>query len=306
MEEHDDWKLGDEGEPTVCPRCGKSNRVGLSYCAICGSPLTDEPLQADPETLRNLGEAMGSRRRPRTPRRHSLRAWAIAAGALLLAVVVLTWLQTREEPLLLEDLIARSTPAMAPTPPPAVPTAVATRVAPPTARPVPSPTETVIPEPTEVPTAVRATAVPKARRTPVRSRRVVAPPAPVGPRVPAESAESEAPVRSDPNDAPPRLQSDTAPEDLHPRVEATERPSVGTDLQDATRTYKQTVDVHNARVDEYNALADEIQRRNAWDDSEASVELRRRLDRAREAVESARVQAEMARARMESVRTKYR
>ncbi len=88
--------------------------------------------------------------------------------------------------------------------------------------------------------------------------------------------------------------------------EATERPSLGSDLQDATRSYKQAVDVHNARVDEYNALADEIQRRNAWDDSEASVELRRRLDRAREAVESARVQAEMARARMESVRTKYR
>ena len=42
------------------------------------------------------------------------------------------------------------------------------------------------------------------------------------------------------------------------------------------------VDVHNARVDEYNALADEVQRRSAWDDSADSVELRRRLDRARE------------------------
>jgi len=93
---------------------------------------------------------------------------------------------------------------------------------------------------------------------------------------------------------------------MRPRVEATEKPSLGTDLQDATRAYRQAVDTHNARVDEYNALADEVQRRNAWDDSEASVELRRRLDRAREAVESARVQAEMLRARMESVRVRYR
>jgi hypothetical protein len=91
-----------------------------------------------------------------------------------------------------------------------------------------------------------------------------------------------------------------------PRVEATEKPSLGSDLQEATRAYRQAVDIHNARVDEYNALADEVQRRNAWDDSEASVELRRRLDRAREAVETARVQAEMLRARMESVRARYR
>jgi small-conductance mechanosensitive channel len=91
-----------------------------------------------------------------------------------------------------------------------------------------------------------------------------------------------------------------------PRIEATEKPSLGTDLQDATRAYKQAVETHNQRVDEYNALADEVQRRNAWDDSQSSVELRRRLDRAREAVENARVQAEMLRARMESVRARYR
>ena len=91
-----------------------------------------------------------------------------------------------------------------------------------------------------------------------------------------------------------------------PRIEATEKPSLGTDLQDATRAYRQAVEVHNARVDEYNALADEIQRRNAWDDSEFSVELRRRFDRAREAVENARVQAESLRTRMESVRARYR
>lgn len=303
MEEHDDWKLGDEGEASACPRCGKPNRAGLSYCAICGSPLAEEELRADTETLRTLGEAIGGPRRPRTARKHPLRAWTVAAGALLLVVVVLAWLQTREEAVRLDDWLAPApTPLVVATAQaPAAPTVIATRVASPTPGPAPSPTETVLPEATERPTPVR-TAAPKARRTPVRSRRAVVPPAPAATPPPAP----EAPVRVDPNDARPRLQSDTAPEDLRPRVEATERPSLGSDLQDATRAYKQAVDVHNARVDEYNALADEIQRRNAWDDSEASVELRRRLDRAREAVESARVQAEMARARMESVRTKYR
>jgi hypothetical protein len=64
--------------------------------------------------------------------------------------------------------------------------------------------------------------------------------------------------------------------------------------------------VHHDRVDDYNAIADEIQRRNAWDDSEAAVELRRRLARARAGVESARVYAETLRLRMESVRARYR
>src|SRR5688572_22321024 len=98
MEEHDDWKLGDEPEPTTCPHCGKKNRAGLNYCAICGSPLADD-LAPDPGSLRTLGEAMGGSRPPtrRVPRQHSLRAWTIAALVLLAVVVVLAWLQTREE-----------------------------------------------------------------------------------------------------------------------------------------------------------------------------------------------------------------
>ncbi len=306
MEDHDDWKLGDEGDGITCPRCGKPNRPGLSHCVICGSALGDD-LAGDADTLRTLGEAMGGRRTARRVRCHSLRAWTIAAGALLAIVVALTWLQTREEPLRLPGWTAAAptpvpppaTPAPA-TPPPPVATVVATRIAPPTARPVPSATATEVPP---EPTAVR-TVVPRARRTAARGRRAVVRPVVAPTRRPPEH--EEAPVRVDPNDARPRVQSDGVPSELRPRVEATERPSLGSDLQEATRAYKQAVDAHNARVDEYNALADEVQRRNAWDDSEASVELRRRLDRARAAVESARVEAEMLRARMESVRAKYR
>jgi len=293
MEEHDDWKLGDEGEPLTCPRCGKRNRAGLSYCTICGSPLVEGDLSSDhPGSLRTISEAMGARRMPRRARSHSLRAWTIAAGLLLAVVVGLTWLATREEPLHFEEWlpVTRATP----TAPPAAAVAVATRIAPatvrpPTSTPRPLPTATEAPpEPTAVPTAVR-TAVPTARRTPVRPRRAVVPPV------------------TAPTSRPPAIVPDEeAPPIERPRVEATEKPSLGSDLQDATRAYRQAVDAHNARVDEYNTLADEVQRRNAWDDSEASVELRRRLDRARDAVESARVQAEMLRARMESVRARYR
>lgn len=294
MEEHDDWKLGDEAEPVRCPGCGKANRAGLSYCTICGTALGGAEPTIDPGSLRTIGEAMGARRMPRQARRHPLRAWTIAAGLLLVIVVGLTWLATREEPFHLEDWVplARATPPSAP-PRAAVvaPTRVreATAVAPTaTPRPVPTATETAPPpEPTAVRTAVR-TAVPKPRRTPARPRPAVVPPvaAPTS-RAPAVVPEEDEPIQ-------------------RPRVEATEKPSLGSDLQEATRAYRQAVDIHNARVDEYNALADEVQRRNAWDDSEASVELRRRLDRAREAVETARVQAEMLRARMESVRARYR
>src|SRR5436190_20675826 len=103
MEEHDDWKLGDEGEPVTCSRCGKRNRAGLSYCTICGSPLADGDLASDPGSLRTISEAMGVRRTPRRARNHPLRAWTIAAGLLLAVVVGLTWLATREEPLGFEE-----------------------------------------------------------------------------------------------------------------------------------------------------------------------------------------------------------
>lgn len=285
MEEHDDWELGDEADPIPCPRCGKPNRPGLHYCAICGSPLADER-EGDSGSLRGLGEAMGGRRTYREPERHPLRAWVVAVVLLLVVVVLLTWLQTREEPFRLEDWTTAARPTPIPTPPPLPPTPIATHVSAPTKRPQPSAT----PEPT----AVR-TVLPTAQPTPAHRRPTPAPrpPTPVATKRPPAPAPTPAPADAV---APP----------VRPQVEATEKPSVGTDLQQATQAYRQALDVHNARVDEYNALADEIQRRNAWDDSEASVELRRRLDRAREAVESARVQAEMLRARMESIRARYR
>lgn len=304
MQEHDDWKLGDDAEPVTCPRCGKRNRAGLGYCVICGSPLSEDALGGgDPDAFRTLGEAMGGRRPRRGRPEHSLRAWSFAAAGLLVVVVALTWLQTRDEPFRFED----SAPPAPPTPTvaTALPAAVAplpaatTSVAQATVAAVPIATATVVePEPTAA-----ATPVPAPSRTAAMRRRAAAPPPARRPPVRQDTAP---PVREDPGDARPRLQSETTPEDLRPRSEATEKPSLGSDLQEATHAYRQAVEVHNARVDEYNALADEVQRRSAWDDSEASVELRRRLDRAREAVERARVQAEMLRARMESVRARYR
>jgi hypothetical protein len=304
MEERDDWKLGDDGEPVTCPHCGKSNRAGLAYCTICGTPFA-EALEADPGSLRGLGEAMGGRPRPRRAApQHSLRAWTISAALLLAIVVVLAWLQTREDPYLLEDLMdaIQATPLPPPEPDP---TEAATRVPVPTRTPPPPP-----PPPSPIPAAVPApppvvatqTAEPPLPRPEPTARPVAAPtrrPAP-----PARPTEVPRPRRTQMPEVPTAAEDEATPG--FPRVAATEKPSLGTDLQDATRRYRAAVDVHNSRVDEYNDLADEIQRRNAWDDSEASVELRRRLDRAREAVESARVEAEMLRTQMEAVRTRYR
>ena len=289
MEDHDDWKLGDDGDATVCPGCGKRNRAGLKYCVICGRSLVDE-LETDPEPFRTIGEAMGRAPRPRqSSRRPSLRGWSIAMSLLLAVVVALTWLQTREEPFDFEEWTAAF--RTAPTPRPIVATATAVATVTPHPQPTAVATVAIVAEPTAAlptPTLVQATATP-ARRPVQKTKAVLAPPRPKRTVV--------APA-SEPEDFP-------TPVD-RPRSEATEKPSLGSDLQEATSAYRHAVDVHNQRVDEYNALADEIQRRNAWDDSEESVGLRRRLDRARDAVESARVQAELLRARMESVRTRYR
>lgn len=292
MEEHDDdWKLGDDGDATICPGCGKRNRPGLKYCIICGRSLVDELEDPGPEAFRTIGEAMGRAQRPRpAQRRPPLRAWSVAALVLLGAVVALTWVQTREEPFDIEAWTAAF--RAAPTPRPVVATAMATVTAVPTATPRPVPTAVatiaVVVEPTVL--APTATPVPPTP-TATPARKVVKKPKPVvvAPRPVLEPEPAEMPTPVD-----------------RPRSEATQKPSLGSDLQDATSAYRQAVEVHNQRVDEYNALADDIQRRNAWDDSESSVALRRRLDRSRDAVEAARVQAELLRARMESVRARYR
>jgi outer membrane biosynthesis protein TonB len=303
MEENDEWKLGDEGERPPCRRCGKVNRPGLTHCVICGTALADEA-ESGRDVLRTIGESMG-RRRPgggKRPARSSFRAWWIAASVLLVVVAVLTWLQSGDQPFRLEDLRSRAHPtAVAPAltaiaPPP---TAVVTKVvATATPRPVPTPAAVVAPPP--LPTAV-ATAPPP---PPAPTAHPTVLPTPKHPKPTKRRAAPTAVATPAPARATESLVEPTPV--ARPAVEATEKPSLGTDLQDATRAYRQAVDVHNARVDEYNALADEVQRRKAWDDSPESVELRRRLDRAREAVENARVDAEALRGRMESVRARYR
>jgi hypothetical protein len=308
MEDNDEWQLGDEGTQTPCPRCGKVNRPGLSHCAICGTAL------AEPHgVLRTIGESMGRPRpsRNRRPDRGSLRAWLIAAGLLLVIVVGLTWLQSGERPFRLEDL--KSSPEPTVVPPLATvvvpPTPNATRVVA-TATPRPVPTSAPVAAP-PVPTAIAtipppvATAPPPPTPTarPTRTARMT--PAPPRSRPTRRAAVPVVVATPEPHEPAYEPAAEATPIP-RPAVEATEKPSLGTDLQDATRAYRQAVDVHNARVDEYNALADEVQRSRAWDDSPDSVDLRRRLDRAREAVERARVNAEALRERMESVRARYR
>jgi hypothetical protein len=216
MEEHDDWKLGDDGEPVRCPRCGKPNRAGLAYCIICGNALADG-LETDPGSLRTIGEAMGGRRVRKVPKGgRSLRAWTIAAGLLLGVVVALTWVETRDQPFRLEDWLAPAPATVTPTPPPPAPTTIATRVVAPTKRPVPTPTATVPPpEPTPV-----WTAVPTVRRTPTRPRRVGPPRRPRAP--PGQPAPDGARCRS------------TA-------GRGHRKAGVGSDLQDATRAYSRAV-----------------------------------------------------------------
>lgn len=312
MEENDEWKLGDEGERPACRRCGKVNRSGLTHCVICGTALAGER-ESGPEVLRSIGESMGRRRpgRGKRPERDSLRAWVIAASLLLLIVVVLTWLQSGERPFRLEDLRSRgeATAAAVSTAVAPPPTAAATRVAA-TPPPRPAPTRVPVVAPPPVPTTV-VTAAPPPMPT------AEPPPAPTAlpTRVPRAHALPARPkptrraavpaVVVTPEPPPPETFAEPTAAG-RPAIEATEKPSLGSDLQDATRAYRQAVDVHNARVDEYNALADEVQRRRAWDDSPESVDLRRRLDRAREAVEGARVNAEALRGRMESIRARYR
>jgi hypothetical protein len=73
----------------------------------------------------------------------------------------------------------------------------------------------------------------------------------------------------------------------------------GAPVGEGTRAYRAAVAAHNARVDEYNALVAEMHSRDAWGDDAAAVELRRRLDLAREAVDRARRQVGRLRPGME-------
>jgi hypothetical protein len=85
-----------------------------------------------------------------------------------------------------------------------------------------------------------------------------------------------------------------------------ERPALGTDLFNAQRAYRTAVETYNARADEYNEIADEVQRGETAGDAERAAALQARLQRARDAAERARVEADTLRGRMEEVQAKYR
>ena len=230
----------------------------------------------------------------------------MAASGLLAVVVALYWLDTREERHLVlpVDLGAASpvvvrtaersllAPAVAQTP-------IAERrdaeLPSPHASPE-QPVPTPLPAVTASPVAPRpATVASPAARELIQRRPLPAPTRRVAavPTVPTPRAEAAA------REAAPRVPS-------APALPSGEKPSVGTDLREATMAYRAAIETHNTRVDEYNAIADEIQRRRAWDDNRESRALRARLERARGEVERTRANAEAMRVRMEEVRAWYR
>jgi hypothetical protein len=85
-----------------------------------------------------------------------------------------------------------------------------------------------------------------------------------------------------------------------------ERPALGTDLVAARRAYRDAMERYNARADEYNAIADDLQRAEYAGNLEHAEVLRSRLESARSAAEHARFDAESLRTRMEDVQAKYR
>lgn len=310
MRDGDEWSLGDEPE-TRCPQCGKRNRPGLRRCAICGAPLEAE-LEAGRDSLRTLGEVMGSRRGKRRAGRRWWRwVWRAAALGLLAVMSGLYWVGTREvRHLTLPVNGAGARPLVGPTAEQRVmvPSVMLTPIAggPPSAAP-PTSVATVRREEAPLPSVTASPPVPRATRIPPRTvdrEGAVRAQPPPSARVPVVRGPS--PART-----PDAGVVDTMREATPPPASAsvplpTGKPSLGSDLREATRAYRIAIDIHNARVDEYNAVVDQIQRRRAWGDDRESLALRARLERARTEVERTRADAEALRLRMEQVRARYR
>jgi hypothetical protein len=345
MADHEEWRLGDESPGTDCPVCGKENRAGAVRCASCGSRLGLQP-EADPASLRTIGEAMAGgrlRRRHERPWR-----WPATAVALLAAVgAAYWWSLPSPRHLRLDDVgtsdgsTAAVQPSAVPPPASAPPRAVAAVAAPPTAVRVvppspaavaapPAPLATVVeraeaPRPTVVaaPPPHVALPAPQPRPTTVRAA-APAPQPPPAARQPA-AAERE-PRHAAPHDAAPPAPAraelpptatESAPAAPSPGGEESaaipterrsreERPALGTDLVEARRAYRAALDAYNARADAYNAVADEVQRAESGGDPERVARLHVRLESARNAAERARTDAEALRGRMEEVQAQYR
>ena len=127
---------------------------------------------------------------------------------------------------------------------------------------------------------------------------------------PAEEEEASIPRSEEGVPAERRVPAEEgAPADERPPAERRpmeERPALGTDLVTARRAYRDAIERYNARADEYNAIADDLQRAEEGGNLEHAEVLRSRLESARSAAEHARFDADSLRARMEDVQARYR
>jgi hypothetical protein len=336
MVDHEEWRLGDDPGGAVCPVCGKANRAGQVHCAFCGTPL-DAESGSDPLALREIGEAMTGGR-PVRRRRERPWMWPTAVAVVIAATVAgyarLQWwsswpdhvsdalphgvaatpatvaataaphLETKAEP---PPAAVQPPPAVAPRPVATVPRVVAPRPAAtapaPAARP---PVTAAIPPPAP---AVRAT--PAHVAAPARTaapRRVVRPRRPAPPReeepeeraaVPPEPAVEQTPVA-------PRADTESV---ATPGVEtrpSEDRPALGTDLVEAQRAYRTAIERYNARADEYNDIADQVQRGDGDADPDRAAALQAKLEHARAAAERAKSDADTLKAHLDAVQAKYR
>ncbi len=178
------------------------------------------------------------------------------------------------------------------------------------ALPVPPPSEPRRAAPV-VPAVEERAAVPA---PPIETRRDA--PAPVGSRAP-ESV--PAPIRGQPPalpvvspgapikapDAPP-VAPDTEPRALEEASSEVSAARPAPSSGDRNAQYRAAIRRHNARVDEYNAIAAEMHREGAWGDSESFPELHQRLEQARLGVERARARAEKLRGQLDAARSRRR
>ena len=243
--------------------------------------------------------------------RHLALPPAVAPTPGALAATAAPRLETKAEPPPAPRPSA-VTPPVAVQPPPAVaprPVVTAPRVAaprpvatapPPAARP---PVTAAVPPPAAP--AVRAT---PARVAPPAARRIVRRRRPGPP--PEEEPEERAAVPSEPaieqTPVAPRAETESVATPGGEPRSSEERPSLGTDLFEAQRAYRTAIERYNARADEYNDIADQVQRGDGDADPDRAAALRAKLERARAAAERAKSDADTLKVHLDAVQAKYR